>query len=496
MLFVELVLIRWTGSNVLYLSYFSNFILLGSFLGIGIGFLRSKSKVNLSYLAPSFLALFFLFVTFFPVYIDYTGQDFIHFGEFKDIRGLPQWVFLPCIFLIVTGIMAAIADGVARSFQKFAPLQAYRLDILGSLLGIIVFSLCSFSNASPFCWAVVITAVFISVLFKNWRLRDPKTVIQIFSLVLLMGTLGKEASTPGFLWSPYYKITVYEHSDHRYLVATNGIPHQIIESVKQRKKHEPFYFIPYQRMSHSTLDKVLIIGAGTGGDVAIALKEGAKQVDAVEIDPVIYHLGQILNSDQPYHDPRVHIFIGDGRAFLEKNKSLYDVIIFALPDSLTLVSGQSSLRLENYLFTSEAALAVKQHLKPRGVFAMYNYYREAWLVDRLANTLAKAFNYSPCLDTYGYEKHWLSVLTIGESPAALHCPTLWSPVLDQYATPSTDNHPFVYLKESHVPFIYLITLFFIFFTSEAAIEKLWAIQFNTGGDLDRKINRKQNTQKH
>ena len=43
MLFVELALIRWTGSNVVYLSYFSNFVLLGSFLGIGIGFLRSRS---------------------------------------------------------------------------------------------------------------------------------------------------------------------------------------------------------------------------------------------------------------------------------------------------------------------------------------------------------------------------------------------------------------------------------------------------------------------
>lgn len=41
MLFVELLLIRWTQSNIIYLSYFSNFILLGSFLGIGIGFLRA-----------------------------------------------------------------------------------------------------------------------------------------------------------------------------------------------------------------------------------------------------------------------------------------------------------------------------------------------------------------------------------------------------------------------------------------------------------------------
>ena len=43
--------------------------------------------------------------------------------------------------------------------------------------------------------------------------------------------------------------------------------------------------------------------------------------------------------------------INDGRAFLEQTHTRYDMILFALPDSLTLVAGQSSLRLESYLFT-------------------------------------------------------------------------------------------------------------------------------------------------
>ena len=45
MLFVELALIRWLGANVVFLSYYSNFVLLGSFLGIGIGFLRDRKSV-------------------------------------------------------------------------------------------------------------------------------------------------------------------------------------------------------------------------------------------------------------------------------------------------------------------------------------------------------------------------------------------------------------------------------------------------------------------
>jgi hypothetical protein len=46
MLFVELALIRWLGSNVVYLAYFSNCVLLGSFLGSGVGVLRAKAGPN------------------------------------------------------------------------------------------------------------------------------------------------------------------------------------------------------------------------------------------------------------------------------------------------------------------------------------------------------------------------------------------------------------------------------------------------------------------
>jgi hypothetical protein len=43
MLFLELALIRWLGANIVHLSYFSNFVLMGSFLGIGLGLLRASA---------------------------------------------------------------------------------------------------------------------------------------------------------------------------------------------------------------------------------------------------------------------------------------------------------------------------------------------------------------------------------------------------------------------------------------------------------------------
>ena len=89
-LFVELFLIRWLGSNVVYLSYFSNFVLLGSFLGIGIGFLRAHSRPRLFRFAPVALALLVLFVRVFHVTIDRSGESALYFGAFSR-SGLPLW---------------------------------------------------------------------------------------------------------------------------------------------------------------------------------------------------------------------------------------------------------------------------------------------------------------------------------------------------------------------------------------------------------------------
>src|SRR6202166_4366882 len=70
LLFVELALIRWTAANNVHLASITNFVLLASFLGIGIGFLRADSRWSLLALAPVTLALLVGFVLAFPVSIN------------------------------------------------------------------------------------------------------------------------------------------------------------------------------------------------------------------------------------------------------------------------------------------------------------------------------------------------------------------------------------------------------------------------------------------
>ena len=72
------------------------------------------------------------------------------------------------------------------------------------------------------------------------------------------------------------------------------------------------------------------------------------------------------------------------------------------------------MRLESYLFTLEAAETARDRLAPGGVFAMYNYFREDWLVERYANTLYQAFDTRPCVTRFGGAN--LSVLIASEDP--------------------------------------------------------------------------------
>jgi SAM-dependent methyltransferase len=449
MLFLELALIRWIGSNVVYLSYFSNFILLGSFLGIGVGFLRGSARRNLFQWAPVTLAFLVGFVFVFNVKLDRSGNDVLFFGALEP-TGLPIWIVLPIIFVAVAAVMAMVGEGVARTFAEFDPLDAYRLDITGSILGIAAFAALSFTGAPPLAWGVIVGALMLVLIRAGWR------TLQIAAVLGLLVILGRESILPFNSWSPYYKIQVSRDPNvpDAYHFAVNGIPHQEAAPAVVRHTQQPIYSVPYERLRADSPGDVLIIGAGTGSDVAEALAAGARHVDAVEIDPRLEQLGVQLHPDRPYDDPRVEVFINDGRAFLEQTDRRYDLILFALPDSLTLVSGQSSLRLESYLFTEEAMAAARERLKPDGEFAMYNFYREQWLVDRLAGTLQTVYDHPPCLDTVG-DIGKLAVMTIGRATESVRCATTWT-ASGAVPPPATDDHPFVYLRERGIPMLYLV----------------------------------------
>lgn len=464
MLFLELALIRWLGSNIVHLSYFSNFVLLGSFLGIGLGFLIARRSWSVLPWVPVLLAILVIGVYLDPVTIDRAGDQIIYFTSLST-SGPPAWLVLPLVFVFVAAVLAGPAEVVGRCFAQLSPLTAYRWDLIGSLIGIVSFTLLSFLGAPSVVWGVLVTAAFV-VLISSWQRFLALVAGLAMIVVLLLETL-----TPGTSWSPYYKVQTTEKvlngiplTD----ISVNGVPHQIMRSAAQRLKEEPQYALPYIRTPGNPLDNVLIVGAGSGSDVAIALSKGAKHIDAVDIDPRIMQIGVEKNPDHPYDDPRVTRHVNDGRAFLESTDTKYDLILFALPDSLALVTGASQIRLESFLFTEPAIAAAKEHLTPGGAFSMYNYYREDWLIDRLAGTAEAAFGHVPCVDKVGGGQ---AVVTAALDEANQICGDDYAPSGTVIA-PATDDRPFLYYQGGPIPLLYLGTLGGILLISLLAVRAL------------------------
>jgi len=451
MLFLELALIRWLGANIVHLSYFSNFVLLGSFLGIGLGFLISRKRWSVLPWTGPLLAVLVVVTLTFPVSIQRQGSDVIYFTALK-VSGPPAWLALPVVFVLVAATLAGPAETVGRCFGELPPLSAYRYDLLGSLIGIGSFTLLSLFWAPSVVWGAL-AGLALLVLNRGWWRR----LLAVASAAVITAMLLSETLTAGVSWSPYYKVTTHpsRSGPGALSIWVNGVPHQTMARADWRLAHAAEqYGTPYERLPDVKLDNVLVVGAGSGTDVAIALLKGAKHVDAVEIDPRILQLGRQHNPDHAYQDPRVTTHVNDGRAFLENTDARYDLILFALPDSLALVNGASQIRLESFLFTQEALQSAHDHLKPGGGFAMYNFYRENWLIDRLAGTATAAFGHTPCVDSFTAHQ---AVVTVAVQKGNQRCASPYRPSATPVVTPATDNAPFLYYRGG-IPQIYVWAL--------------------------------------
>lgn len=446
LLFVELLLIRWIPANVIYVGYFRNFLLMASFLGIGVGILwgRDPRRLPISPFGPLLLLLVVL-VTQFEVSIELQSPDEIFFGLGDYQSADINFIVLPALVLLATVIMAGLAVPLGALLTSMPPLKAYAVDIAGSMTGIALFTFLSAIQTPPIVWFAVVAVLASAMGIAQGLGRSSLVTAVSIGGVLLVAA---SSASPNQTWSPYYRIDEYT-AEGIQAIDVNGIPHQAMWPIDQLR--DPFYEQVYRWFPQRTFDRVLIVGAGTGTDVAVALARGASQVDAVEIDPAIQAIGVRDHPNRPYDDPRVTRIIDDGRAFLRRSTDQYDLVVFALPDSLTLVSTSANLRLESFLFTAEAFREVKEHLTDDGLFVLYNFYRQDWLPQKIAGMLDEAFGGPPIARLYGGSAAALAagpaINTLTDGP-----PGDAVDEIDLRAAPeaSTDDWPFLYLRE---PFI-------------------------------------------
>ena len=408
-LFLELACIRWFPSHVLFLTFFTNTVLLAAVLGMSVGCLAASRRANFLPWTP-FLLILALGAAHLVEYERQQSNSFVDVGNQLS----PQLVFFgaeyqnrdPSTFVIpievICGVfflaiaLAMIGPGqqLGRALGRVQNrLGSYTLNILGSIAGIVVFAACSWFELPPIWWFAIVLAGLGYFLMPEDRVRGIALSIAPALVLFLAATGGSRYANDAVnalqeYWSPYYRI---HYEPETKVITVNLIGHQQMVS---RQSPFPAYSLPHllnRDSGRPPFGQVMIIGAGSGNDVSRALAWGAERVDAVEIDPVIYRLGKQHHPDHPYDDPRVFVHLNDGRNFLKSGNKQYDLIIYALVDSLVLHSSYSNIRLESYLFTKQAMDDVKKRLRPGGIFVMYNYFRQGWIVSRLQNALEESF---------------------------------------------------------------------------------------------------------
>ncbi len=472
-LYFELVIIRYLSTEIRVFAYLKNLPLIASFFGIGLGMILGSPRKSLKFLFAPVTLLLFLLISFAPrLHLTYIPLPFADYYVWEAFQNLSK-VIIPLrffgevlgILVLVTLFFLVLGGIVGEYISQFKPLRGYGINLAGSLAGVAVFTLLAFLRLPPVAWTLIGVACLLPFFHRS-------KVAVVLLLAAVAVTLPRDRHT---FWSPYYRIDVYSYplppgwsQPPAYRLEVNHDFHQHMLDlsdafVSRYPNFEPNasarinYQIPYLVMPHPS--RVLVVGAGTGNDVASALRHGVGHIDAVEIDPVIINLGKSYHPEHPYDSPLVKIYNDDARAFFKKATQQYDLIIFGFLDSHTLLSSFSSVRLDNFVYTRESFQEAGRLLSPNGAIVLSFSSGRSFVNQRMYATLQSAFGTPPQVYDNGYVDGLTFVVykdaQIGSSAGV---PLLVAhDISAQYSEGkaghlvATDQWPFLYLAGRTIP---------------------------------------------
>jgi spermidine synthase len=498
-LFLEMLLIRWIAAEVSAFAYFKNVALIGCFLGFGLGCYLSGKAVNLlAFLFPIGLLVSLIKVPWpalrvvireIPYLIAPSAQVLL--GT-TDIPGnfagsLSAILIIVLLFALVVFAFVPLGQIVGWCLEvSNNGILAYTVNVLASLAGILLYALLCFLYQPPAIW-FAITGLVVSILL--WKIpRFRWTSLAAFALCVCFVSLGPRKPSRE-LWSPYQKITLTpmptEEQPTAYELRTNDTWYQkIINLSPEFTAGHPDLFrtvpvqwnaynIPYHFFPEPA--SVLVLGAGSGNDVAAAVRNGAGRIVAVEIDPLILQIGRDLHFEKPYQSDHVTTVLDDARSYIQNSHEKFDLIVFSLLDSHTTSSSYSNIRIDNYVYTLEALRAARRLLKPDGIFIVKFWVTTPWIAGRLYSLMKTVF-VQPPVDVNAVTSDYTTPGRFFISGSqerirqALNDPALRSylpanPVLEHSTVEvTTDDWPYFYQRERGIPLSFallslILTLF-------------------------------------
>jgi hypothetical protein len=496
-LFLELAMIRWHASIFPMFAFYKNFSLLACFAGLGLGYATARGRQVSLLLSLGLLVLqiacmlvlrygsgpaLTLLMTS-PVAEQTTmGTETLGLsGDFTADAVSMVIVYGLLILVFSTTVAALIPIGqmTGKFMDELPKLRAYGLNLLGSILGVAAFMAISFVWAPPVTWFALAGAVIVLFL-PNVRFHRAVGVIALtVMLVLLAWPINP---TTQRIYSPYQLIerSVWPQTGLMMILAGGTYYQKVFDFSVQNKNRSNgslasilnYYELPYHVAEN--LNRVAIVGSGSGNDVAAALRAGAKTIDAVEIDPVILELGRRYHPERPYSDSRVNAIIDDARTFFRTTERKYDAIVYGILDSHTQLSQGTSVRIDSFVYTLEGFRESYARLKDGGTFYVSFALLSPSQGPRIYEMMRRASGQEPTVLRVGYDASTTTAYLLrkgGSTPD-------WrdkierqgfEAVSDEHAALAsevdipTDDWPFFYMKARIYPLSYLPAIALIFF---------------------------------
>ncbi|MEX2174727.1 MAG: methyltransferase domain-containing protein [Pirellulaceae bacterium] len=497
-LFLELMLIRWIGTEVRIFAYLQNTVLIVCFLGLGMGCFTSHRPATLRNILLPLLALTVLLAL--PptraVLASITNLlsvlDDMPIWEYNRSDGLPSTMLRVIAGLALTlGLMVLIWEmfvPIGRILGRLMDrreqiIWIYSTNVVGSLLGIWLFVGLSACSLPPVGWLAVACGLLLPFL---WSGPQRTLNLGLAAAVLVAGLfVGREPGALETHWSPYQKLVLKDAPVERYgwsgkMITVNNAGYQGMIDLEPSRIAAQAH-IPSELRGLSQYDlplrfrpnpaRVLIVGAGSGNDAAGALRGGAQQVTAVEIDPAIVEMGRRHHPERPYDSPQVQVVIDDARSFFATTDQQYDLIIFGLLDSHTTTS-MTNARLDHYVYTRESITRAKSLLAPRGVMVLSFEAMKPYIADRMARCIREVFDQEPlAFRVPSTSTGWGGVMFVAGDQAGIQTALATDarlakhvarcqaaqpmPITYQTSVP-TDDWPYIYLERARIPSLYFL----------------------------------------
>lgn len=480
-LLLELAIIRWQGSFLPFFAFYKNFGLLSCFAGLGLGYaLARRERIPLVLVFPllAWQIILMMGVRFglnprqLKTLWDPPFSDQLAMGH--DAPSTPEasvlYFFLVSAFLLTALTFIPIGQMCGRLMERRTTLRAYGWNLIGSLAGVLAMFVLSALWTPPVIW--------IALCLGGLLLLYPRIPARLLAgaawslavVVLLAWPVDVRWSR---IYSPYQSLEVSFSDKGLMIIRAACSYYQRVHDLASRKpefetdpviqKIRSYYNLPYQ--SKSRPQEVAVVGAGSGNDVAAALRAGAQRVDAIEIDPVILMLGRENHPEHPYSDSRVNAVVNDARSFLRNTDKSYDMIIYGLLDSHTLVSHASSVRLDSFVYTVEGLREARARLKKDGVLSLSFAILTEDLFRKIYRMMWAAFGHPPMCIASAYDAAVTCLISLDGVPTVpleylrqaefLDVTSVYSRPGRAQVEVSTDDWPFFYMPRRVYPLSYL-----------------------------------------